>query len=149
MPLKFNYFADSNCLFVIGTGRVSLQEFLEYHGSAKIPNPQPNLLILADYRGIDPSDLTASDIEQIRDSALSKVEGKFETVKEATVVADTLAYGLTRMFDGVVYSEKYELNIFTDLDEAKRWLGLAPETSLDKDRGMSPSVEIPYSRVSP
>ena len=133
MPLKFNYFADSNSLFVIGKGKVSLREFLEYHGSAKIPNPQPTLLILADYREIDPSGLTASDIEQIRDSALSKIEGKFETVKEATVVADTLTYGLTRMFDGVVHSEKYELNIFSDMDEAKRWLGLAPETSLDPD----------------
>ena len=72
-------------------------------------------------------------IEQIRKSALRKIEDKFTSVKEATVVANKLAYGLTRMFDGVFHSEKYELNIFTDIREARQWLGLASETSDDSD----------------
>jgi nitrogen regulatory protein PII-like uncharacterized protein len=133
MPFQFQYHAASNCLHVIGRGRVSLQEFLDYHRTVKISDPKPDLLILADYRELDPSDLSASDIEQIRESALRKIEDKFTSVKEATVVADTLAYGLTRMFDGVFHSEKYELNIFTDISEARQWLGLASETNRDSD----------------
>jgi hypothetical protein len=91
------------------------------------------LRILADYRELDPSDLSTSDIEQIRESALRKIEDKFTSIKEATVVADTLAYGLTRMFDGVFHSDKYELNVFTDIRKAGQWLGLAPEISRGSD----------------
>ena len=139
MPFQFQYLTASNCLHVIGRGRVSLQEFLDYHRSVKIPDPKPDLLILADYRELDPSDLSTSDIEEIRESALRKIEDKFTNVKEATVVANTLAYGLTRMFDGVFHSEKYELNIFTDIREAIVWLGLAPETRLDSDHQFEPT----------
>jgi hypothetical protein len=131
MPFQYQYHAAANCLHVIGRGRVSLQAFLDYHRTLKIPDPKPDLRILADYRELDPSDLSTSDIEQIRESALRKIEGKFTRVKEATVVADTLTYGLTRMFDGVFHSEKYELNVFTDIREAEQWLGLAPEISRD------------------
>ena len=131
MPFQYQYHAATNCLHVIGRGRVSLQEFLDYHRTVKIPDPKPDLRILADYRELDPSDLSTSDIEQIRESALRKIEDKFTSVKEATVVSDTLAYGLTRMFDGVFHSDKYELNVFTDIREAEQWLGLAPEISRD------------------
>jgi len=131
MPFQYQYHAATNCLHVIGRGRVSLQEFLDYHRTVKIPDPRPDLRILADYRELDPSDLSTSDIEQIRESALRKIEGKFTSVKEATVVSDTLAYGLTRMFDGVFHSDKYELNVFTDIREAEQWLGLAPEIGRD------------------
>ena len=143
MPFKFQYLAATNCLHVIGRGRVSLQEFLDYHRTVKIPDPKPDLRILADYRELDPSDLSTSDIERIRESALRKIEGKFTRVKEATVVADTLAYGLTRMFDGVFHSEKYELNVFTDIREAILWLGLAPETQLDSDQQFEPTGKQP------
>ena len=131
MPFQYQYHAATNCLHVIGRGRVSLQEFLDYHRTVKIPDPKPDLRILADYRELDPSDLSTSDIEQIRESALRKIDDKFTSVKEATVVSDTLAYGLTRMFDGVFHSDKYELNVFTDIREAEQWLGLAPEISRD------------------
>jgi hypothetical protein len=143
MPFKFQYLAATNCLHVIGRGRVSLQEFLDYHRTVKIPDPKPDLRILADYRELDPSNLSTSDIERIRESALRKIEGKFTSVKEATVVADTLAYGLTRMFDGVFHSEKYELNVFTDIREATRWLRLAPETQLASDQQFEPTGKQP------
>ncbi|MBC2734894.1 MAG: hypothetical protein HF981_11115 [Desulfobacteraceae bacterium] len=133
MPFQYQYHAATNCLHVIGRGRASLQDFLDYHRTVKIIDPKPDLRILADYRELDPSDLSTSDIEQIRESALRKIEDKFTSVKEATVVADTLAYGLTRMFDGVFHSEKYELNVFTDIREAEQWLGLTPEISRDSD----------------
>jgi hypothetical protein len=133
MPFQYQYHAASDYLHVIGRGRTSLKEFLDYLRTVKIPDPKPDLRILADYRELDPSDLSTSDIEQIRESALRKIEDKFTSVKEATVVADTLTYGLTRMFDGVFHSEKYELNIFTDIREAEQWLGLAPEISRDSD----------------
>ena len=89
-----------------------------------IPDPPPTLLILSDYRQLDASDLTTSDIEEIRASALSRTENKYETVKEALVVSEGLVFGLSRMYDGVVYSDKYEAGVFTDMDDAKKWLGL-------------------------
>lgn len=89
--------------------------------------------ILSDYRQLDPSDLQASDVDEMKMSALRRVEGKYEKVREAAVVSDFLSRGLSRQYDGMHYSETYELNVFTDIDEAKTWLGLDPETDLAVD----------------
>jgi hypothetical protein len=124
MPFHYRYFSDLNCLYVVGSGKVLLQDFLDYHRTLKIDSVHSTLAILADYRELDPSDLSSSDIENIRRSALKKMEGRFDTMKEAIVVSGALAYGLSRMFDGMVYSEKYEMNTFTDVSKAKAWLGL-------------------------
>jgi hypothetical protein len=118
------------CLYTVGKGRVTLQEFLDYHRSIRIDNPRRNLRILADYRELEPSDLKTSDIENIKASALNKIENRYEKVMEATVVSDPLTWGLSRQYDGSYYSELYELQVFTDIDEARRWLGLDPETVL-------------------
>jgi hypothetical protein len=124
MPIEFQYFAELGCLHTVGKGRVLLEEFLAYHRGINIANPPSQLLILSDYRELDASVLSSSDIEQIRSNALGRTENKYQTVKEAIVVSETLAYGLSRMYDSVVYSEKYEVNVFRDINDAKAWLGL-------------------------
>jgi hypothetical protein len=130
MTFRYRYYREIGCLYTCGKGKVSLQDFIDYHLSIKIENPRPTLLILADYRELDASDLSAADVEKIKASALRKVETKYEKVKEATVVSDFLMWGLTRQYDGVFYSETYDLHVFTDIYEARNWLGLDPETVL-------------------
>jgi hypothetical protein len=130
MPFKYRYDAESNCLHARGTGKVTLQDFLDYHRTLKIKDAPPTLSILSDYRELDPSGLTTSDIKKIRMSALDKIEGTFRKVSEAVVVSNTLAYGLSRMYDALIYSEIYEINVFMDLGVAKAWLGLGPDTVL-------------------
>jgi hypothetical protein len=130
MPFDYTYNAESNCLYAKGVGQATLQDFLDYHQTLKIKDAQPTLSILSDYRELDPSGLTASDIERIRMSALIKIKGKFRKVKEAIVVSSALAYGLARMFDALIYAETYELNVFMDIGEAKAWLGLGHDTVL-------------------
>jgi hypothetical protein len=132
MPIQFEYRADMHCLHAIGEGRLNRQDFLEYHRNITISDPPPILLILSDYRKLDASGLTTSDIEEIRTSALSRTENKYEIVKEALVVSDGLGFGLSRMFDGVVHSDKYEAGVFTDMDEAKNWLGLPDSFGTEK-----------------
>ena len=130
MPFRYRYFPETGCLYTVGEGRVSLQEFLEYHLSIQIDNPKPILRILADYRELDPSDLKTNDIEKLKESAMNKVKTKYEKVREATVVSDLLTWGLSRQYDGSHYSELYELQVFTDIDEARNWLELDPATVL-------------------
>ena len=133
MTFRYTYFPEINCLCTVGTGRVSLEAFLDYHRSIKIDNPPSTLRILSDYRQLDPSDLQASDVDEMKMSALRRVEGKYEKVREAAVVSDFLSWGLSRQYDGMHYTETYELNVFTDIDEAKVWLGLDPEADLAVD----------------
>jgi hypothetical protein len=132
MPIQFEYRADLNCLHAVGEGRLSRQDFLDYHRNITITDPPPILLILSDYRKLDASGLTTSDIEEIRTSALSRTENKYEAVKEALVVSDGLGFGLSRMFDGVVHSDKYEAGVFTDMNAAKSWLGLPDSLATEK-----------------
>lgn len=145
MPIQFEYIDEINCLYVVGIGSVSLQEFLEFHRSITIAAPPRTLLILCDYRELDSSGLTTSDLEKIKADALSRTEYKYGKVMQAFVVSDTLTFGLSRMFDGLVFSEKYQVRVFTDINEAKRWIGLEPDTRLDTHQQdtSSPDVQHP------
>ncbi len=140
MPIEFRYIEELGCLHSIGRGRVSLKEFLDLHRNVYIANPPAQLLILSDYRELDSSGLSSSDIEQIRANAIRRTENKYKFVKEAIVVSEILTYGLSRMYDGVVYSEKYEVNVFTDINEAKVWLGLEADT-FSKTRNDLPGMQ--------
>lgn len=134
MPIQFQYIAALHCLYTVAKGKVSLREFLEYHRSVAITDPPPILLIFSDYRELDPAGLTTSDIEKIKVDALHRTEYKYGLVKQAFVVTDTLTFGLSRMFDGLVFSKKYQVSVFTDINEAKRWLGMEPDIRLDLDQ---------------
>ena len=131
MPIQFEYIDEINCLYAVAKGKVSLHEFLEFHRSITITEPPPTLLILCDYRELDSSGLTTSDLERIKADALSRTEYKYGMVKQAFVVSDTLTFGLSRMFDGLVFSEKYQVSVFTDMNAAKSWLGVEPDIRLD------------------
>jgi hypothetical protein len=145
MPIQFRYIDDLKCLYVVAKGKVGLQEFLEFHRSIAITNPPPTLLILCDYRELDPAGLTTSDLEKMKVDALRRTEYKYGLVKQALVVTDTLTFGLSRMFDGLVFSKKYQVSVFTDINEAKRWLGMEPDIRLDLDQQNTafPDVQHP------
>ena len=144
MPIQFEYIDEISCLYVLGKGSVSLQEFLEFHQSIAIADPPPTLLILCDYRELDASGLTTSDLEKIKADALSRTEYKYGMIRQAFVVSDTLTFGLSRMFDGLVFSEKYHVSVFTDIDEAKRWLGLKPVIRLDLHTKKTPFQDVQH-----
>jgi hypothetical protein len=133
MPIQFKFDARLSCLHTIAHGRVSLEEFLAYHRAIEITNPPANLLILSDYRRLDPSGLKTSDIQQIKSSALGKTERKYLSVKEAMVVAEDLAYGLSRMFAAIAHSDKYHVNVFHDIHAATKWLGLTAGAMVPAD----------------
>ena len=147
MPIQFEYIDEIHCLYVVAKGKVSVQEFLDFHRSITITAPPPNLLILCEYRELDSSGLTTSDLEKIKADALSRTEYKYGKVKQAFVVSDTLTFGLSRMFDGLVFSEKYQVHVYTDMNEAKRWLGLEPDTCLDTHQQNTsfPDVQHPWT----
>jgi hypothetical protein len=140
MSIEFRYIEELGCLHTIGRGKVLLEDFLNYHRTVDIANPPDQLLILSDYREVDPSELSSSDIEQIRTNTSARTDHKYRSVKEAIVVSETLAYGLSRMYDGVAYSEKYDINVFTDINEAKVWLGLEADT-FSKNRNDLPGMQ--------
>ena len=90
--------------------------------------------------------MAGTHINAVGADAAGKEELEPSILKEAIVVADRLSYGLSRMFDGVVYSEKYEVNVFTDIHDAREWLGLKPDS--DPGRDQDPAKPLP-SRKPP
>ena len=147
MPIEFSYIEELGCLHTIARGKVLLEDFLNYHRTVAIANPPEQLLILSDYREMDPSGLSSSDIEQIRTNTLARTDHKYRSVKEAIVVSETLAYGLSRMYDGVVYSEKFEINVFSDINEAKAWLGLESD-AFSQHRNAFPEMHAERTRLT-
>ena len=86
--------------------------------------PRPKkLLVKTDYRNADVSALSKEDIEILKRCILDLVDN-YETVREVIVVSAPLTFGLSRMYQSILYSEKYNIKVFTDMDEAQDWLGV-------------------------
>jgi hypothetical protein len=67
---------------------------------------------------------TKTSIEDVRRLA---AESPFRAgARRAFVVARPVCYGLARMFQMLTEKHKTETEIFGDMEEARRWLGLEP-----------------------
>ena len=132
-PLHSEYDEKLQCVFIVGKGSLHFDEYLEFYRSVKIPSPICNIRIFTDYREADSSGLSTSGIEQMK-SIVLRISKRLESIREAFVVKEPIASGLTRMYGRIDYSDKYEMNVFTDINEAKMRLGLEPETVLESVR---------------
>ena len=130
MPIRSVYDWELKCRFTVGRGKLRPEDFVDFLKSDTAADRVTQSRVLSDYRKVDFSELSSSDIETIKSFALGIIR-KVEKVKEAIVVSDKLSYGLVRIYEGIVYSEKYEIRVFTDFDEAKRWLGFKPEDNVE------------------
>ena len=57
--------------------------------------------------------------------ALAKATPNVPGAKRAIVVASEVAFGMARMFQIIREDAPEEVRVFRDIDEARRWLGLA------------------------
>ena len=57
--------------------------------------------------------------------ALAKATPNVPGAKRAIVVASDVAFGMARMFQIIREDAPEEVRVFRDIDEARRWLGLA------------------------
>jgi len=111
-------------------GEVSADEIMEAMQRVwDNPDFRPEMSSLVDVREMAPLRGTV-DVVAIAKLLKEKSEG-MSWGKVAVVVAQPLSYGFTRMFEAYAEPAGLLLQIFYDLGEAKRWLGVDDGDSED------------------
>jgi hypothetical protein len=109
-------------------GRVSTDELIEkLTGFLNRPDFTQGLNGLADLRYSD-MDTKAIDVERVAKLMVDYRE-KIGPSKTAVVVSRKVIFGMTRMFQAFSEQSSIEVEIFEDIDEARRWLGIGGENA--------------------
>ena len=86
------------------------------------PAFEPGFSQLLDFRGVTSVRLTAAGVR-----AVAEAKNFGAGSRRAIVVASNVAYGMARMFEILRDPEPDTVEVFRDLAEARRWLGLDGE----------------------
>ena len=125
MPIEYHYDSEKNILYETGTGDIPLQEFLEYREILKGMPLQSGLRALADYSQA----VVTVSLEEMRQASAGyhhAIRG-MKNVKLAIYANSELGYGMARMFSSIATKENFSVQVFSDLEAARSWLGLNVE----------------------
>lgn len=121
MSIRYHIDADDGVVFSTAAGRLEIGEVLAYMERLRSdPAFSPAYRQLFDFRAVTEVALDSSDLAKI---AERNVFGA--GTRRAFVASQDVVYGLARMFQVYVETPSQELRVFREIDEARRWLGLA------------------------
>ncbi len=126
MALTYQIHRDIGLVVTTGLGRVSLDDALQLIDELLVdPDFDPSHHRLLDYRGVTAvDDRVPGGIREFSERVSERTE--FTAAgKTAIVTPQPAVYGVHRMFQTYAEGSPRELEVFTDLDEARRWLDLA------------------------
>jgi len=103
------------------------------------PRFRPDFCQLCDLREVTEVRVGASGIREV--AALNPFGAG---ARRAVVVGSDVVFGLARMYQMLTESSPDEVEIFRDLDEALRWLGVA-DAKAELLRSMSEAPHLPES----
>ena len=121
MPAAYIVDADRSLVLSRGWGAVTGADLLMHVRSLRTdPRFQPQFSQLFDFRAT--TDVRV-DAQSVREIAAQNPFGA--GARRAFVVANDVAFGMARMYQILTEVSPDELEVFRDLDEALRWLGVA------------------------
>jgi hypothetical protein len=122
MPIDFHIDKTHQMVRISLEGVVNVNTFLETLESVlSHPDFYPRMSTLIDLTQATHG-ATVDDITKIAEYVIANRE-RLEGGKVAIVVSRTVTYGLMRMFQAHVDTLRVGLNVFYDMDKARRWLG--------------------------
>lgn len=120
MPATIEIDTENGIVFMTVTGTLTDAEMLAIQAAARAdPRFQPHFRRLADMRGVDKVELTVDGIRKLAGRNISGPGGK-----RAIVATQALVYGFSRMFEMLTDTGADDTRVFTDIAEARKWLGL-------------------------
>jgi hypothetical protein len=120
MPATVHIDVEHQIGFLTFTGTLTDADMLVVQEKIRAdPRFQPHFHRLADMRGVDKVELT---VEGVRRLAEKNIAG--EGSKRAVVAGQALLYGFSRMYEMLTDNGVTDTRVFTDMDEARKWLGL-------------------------
>ena len=122
MSITVDYDQEENIIYSKAEGVIQIDDILSYFLSVATLDLKSNYRVFADYSTAEVQ-LSSGDIEKMAQQRkmISKTNGKIHI---AVYCRQNLVFGLGRMYEALLGTSNYEVMIFRDQDEAKRWLGL-------------------------
>ena len=131
MPSDYSIDREARVVYINGTGVLTDADLLEQRVRLRSdPDFDPSFCLLVDFTGVSAVQLSA---ETVRFLAHERITGP--GVRRAIVLPRETAgesspqahpYGLSRMFQLSAEYTGENVEVFTDLAESRRWLGIDP-----------------------
>ncbi|HLA90041.1 MAG TPA: hypothetical protein VJL28_06395 [Gemmatimonadaceae bacterium] len=126
MPITFHINAAEGVIYTTAQGVVTDADILA-HKDAMVRHPdfRPGMRQLSDARLIERLDVSTAGVSLFaaHDGLHASDLGAHQI---AIVVGTDEVFGMARMYQSVTEANLPGVQIFRDMDEARRWLGLAP-----------------------
>ena len=120
MPASYTIDATRGLVLSNGSGILTGDEMRGHQERLKVdPDFRPDLNQLIDFTGVDQVTISPQEIPQLAYNNPFR-----EGSRRAIVVAQPFHYGLVRIFQAMTEAHGSEIEIFHEVAEARRWLGL-------------------------
>jgi hypothetical protein len=132
MPIEYTIDVARGLIHTRGWDYIGDKEYRAYIANLFAdPAVRPGMKQLTDWRAVTQVDVSAETMRATAETVRAFVERQhhqpnFTNYRLAIVVAQTVVYGMARMYQ--ILSEEHDphIGVFRDIDEARAWLGLAP-----------------------
>lgn len=132
MPIEYTIDVARGFIYTRGWDSIGDTEYRAYITNLFADGAmRPGMKQLTDWRAVTHIDVTAETMRATAETIRAFVERQrhqpnFTSSQLAIVVAQTVVYGMARMYQ--ILSEEHDphIGVFRDIDEARAWLGLAP-----------------------
>ena len=123
MPIAVRIDKEADLVSRTVTGSVSGEELIaSFQDTLDHPDYHPGMKSLMDFRLFD-HQLGSQDMRKFADFFLERSDAVRGT-PTAVVVSQAVSYGLVRMLQAYIEAAPITLEVFYDLEEAERWLGI-------------------------
>ncbi|GAV19442.1 hypothetical protein MMIC_P0376 [Mariprofundus micogutta] len=120
--MSSHYDDDLNIIFASSIGEVSLDDLMSYYSMISSYDLKEGYRVFVDYSDISLK-LAERDIPKMAEARNELVLSPDRT-KIAVYCNKDLVFGLARMYQMLLDQEHYDLRVFRDKDEARKWLGI-------------------------
>ena len=133
MALSYRFFEEHNLVVMTGSATLTADDFKDYIINYLCSNPRikPGFLELGDMRRVEKNQISQEEMLEI--VKLDETTGRPQPTKLAFVVNDDAEFGAARQYASHVDIKHKAVDVFRDMDDAKKWLGIEGFDIPDKE----------------
>lgn len=118
MPVNYQLYPDENLVVVTYSGDLSLQDIIEIRKQGMAdPDFNPEFHVIDDASAVTSTSLNFDQLSQASEKSIIN-----RGVRRALVAVTDLQRGMANMYRVLSESEGHNFKVFSDIDEAKKWI---------------------------
>lgn len=146
MPVSYRIHTGLGLVVTRYVGVVTADEFVEMFQSVlSDPEFKHGFNALVDFQELKDFKVTGDDLKRASRLMSSFYEGRSESMVTAAIAPRDNLYGMVRVYSAYADSGSEKVNVFRDVDEAMRSLGLEPVTLAELHGETGGEIDAPPS----